>query len=68
MVEFAPLSAKVVALFQGDAQVDTINSNSDQCGVILDRTLFYSESGGQISDRGTVYADKVCAEVIYQYI
>jgi len=62
VAEFAPLSAKVVALFHSDSQVDAINSNMDQCGVVLDRTLFYSESGGQISDHGTAFTDEVCIE------
>jgi len=62
VTEFAPLSAKVVALFHGDSQVDAINSDMSHCGVMLDRTLFYSESGGQISDSGTIFTDKVCIE------
>ena len=48
-----------MALFHDDSQVDAINSNMGQCGVVLDRTLFYSESGGQISDCGTVFTDEV---------
>ena len=64
MAEFAPLSAKVVALFHGDCQVNAINSNMGQCGVVLDRTLFYSGCGGQISDCGTVFTDEVCTDGI----
>ena len=64
MAEFAPLSATVVALFHGDSQVDAVNSDLGQCGLVLDRTLFYSESGGQLSDHGTVFTDKVCIESI----
>ena len=62
MLEFAPLSATVVVLFDGQSQVDAVNSDTGQCGIVLDRTLFYSESGGQVSDHGTVFTDKVCIE------
>ena len=60
VIEFPPLSANVVALFDGDSPVDAINSNMGHCGVVLDRTLFYSESGGQVSDHGALFTDEVC--------
>jgi len=65
VLEFAPLSATVVALFDGHSQVDAVNSDMGQCGIVLDRTLFYSESGGQVSDRGTLFTDKVC--IVWSY-
>jgi len=64
VLEFASLSANVMALFHGNSQVDTVNSELGQCGVVLDRTLFYSESGGQVSDHGTVFTDEVYVESI----
>lgn len=64
MAEFAPLSSNVVALFHNDSQVDAINSDMGQCGVVLDRTLLYCESGGQVSDCGSVFADEVCVECL----
>lgn len=61
MLEFAPLSANIVALFVGDSQVDVVNSSDlCHCGVVLDRTLFYSEFGGQVSDHGALFRDQVC--------
>lgn len=43
--------AVVVGLFKNGRAVDVLN---DQGEVILDRTCFYAESGGQIADTGTL--------------
>jgi alanyl-tRNA synthetase len=45
------LPAKVVALYREGTQVPTLKSG-DSGTVVLDRTPFYAEAGGQVGDRG----------------
>lgn len=49
--EFAECDATVVALRKNKEFVDEV-STGQECGVILDRTSFYAEQGGQIFDEG----------------
>lgn len=48
---FTPCSGRILALRKDNAFVDSVDSGIE-CGVILDKTSFYAEAGGQIFDTG----------------
>ncbi len=54
--------AKIIALIKGDDSVSTLNTG-DEGEVVLDQSPFYSESGGQVGDVGSLSSEGVQATV-----
>ena len=52
---------KVIGLFDGEKFVDTITKEGY---MILDKTCFYAEAGGQVSDTGMITSDNFKARVL----
>ena len=52
---------KIIALFNAEGKM--VDSLEDEGMIILDKTCFYAESGGQVADKGTFTADGVEVEV-----
>ncbi|KAJ7340945.1 hypothetical protein JRQ81_004232 [Phrynocephalus forsythii] len=51
MFVFTPCQATVLMLYK-DGSLQTEVGKGQRCGVILDKTCFYAEQGGQASDQG----------------
>jgi alanyl-tRNA synthetase len=55
-------TAQIIAIISNQQLVDTAKAG-EKCQVILDRTPFYAESGGQVSDHGWLRAEGLKATV-----
>ena len=55
-----PIESKVIALFKDGVKVDSLSEEGD---IMLEETIFYAESGGQVADTGDIENKDVAMKV-----
>ncbi len=61
LYEPQPQMATIIGLFVNGKQVEILEEEGD---VILDHTIFYAESGGQVADRGVMHVQGLTIPVL----
>ena len=61
--EYLTESAKIVGIASGSEGI-TVAGEGDQVDIVLDRSVFYAEGGGQVGDRGALRGPGGTAEVV----
>ncbi len=59
--DYRTTGAKVLAILCEDESVEEVSEG--ECTIILDKTPFYGEGGGQVGDIGTIYKDNAILNV-----
>ena len=52
-VDFEPATGKIIALRYNKQFIKEVTTGQE-CGILLDKTCFYAEQGGQIYDEGFI--------------
>ena len=64
--ETRDVAGRVLAILEGDQLVEEL-AEGHTGEIVLDRTPFYAEAGGQVADRGTLHDDTTRVSVKYVY-
>ena len=56
-------SCRVVGIISDGERVEAVHSDAKEVGIVLDRTPFYGESGGQVGDTGMLAFESASFEV-----
>ncbi len=55
------IKAKVIGVFKDGVRADALDESGE---VAFDKTVFYAECGGQVSDEGRIEGDEISAKVV----
>jgi alanyl-tRNA synthetase len=64
--QISDVAGHVLALVRGDDEVEMLGEG-EEGEVVLDRSPFYAEAGGQVGDQGAIENEMVRAEVVDTY-
>ena len=59
-------SAKIIAIIK-DGKIVTNASTGESVDIVLDKSVFYAESGGQVGDTGKLIAGGSCFDILNTY-
>ncbi|VDM35120.1 unnamed protein product [Hydatigera taeniaeformis] len=54
---FPECTASIIAIRTAEGFVDSVEGTGKICGLVLDRTIFYAEAGGQAEDHGFIVSE-----------
>lgn len=56
-IVFSECTASILAIRTAEGFVESVEGAGTVCGLVLDRTIFYAEAGGQAEDHGFIASE-----------